>query len=526
MGTEGRTAPRLGPLDLLAAGLERYRSEGRALWGYYAASLPFAALAVAALEQALNTRMQHVPWLSAMLATAYAVRVWGAGWYSRRLLGVAGNGWRGAGKAIWNHAAMLLAWLLFLPLIAGCGLFFASAQHAALDPSASLRSSMRLAASWWGLQWPLLSLFLLFGAILLFNTAILALLLPTLGHMLLGTGGAAASAGGELALLQESAYWLGLLACVYLALDPWVRATFVVAHERLKAHRSGEDLIERARRLPQSGRAWGVASALALALGLLAAPRGLPAQAPGVQGPSTVAMGQAIHAELQRPEYRWHNATAPPFAHWLDRAFGWIFRPFTALFDWVANELGRFFQWLSKWLSGLTPAPERASAPSRQFSASAWLVIAIAVLLLGLVLLEMRRRRRAPAAEAQASPTIEFEAHEAAAASEEEWFAAALRLQAQGEWRGAFRAAFLAGLAYLGQRQWIQLRADRTNRDYRLELARRARLLPAEDPRRLMLEGNFRASAQAFDAVWYGGAEVDAARLSAYLETQRAWVGL
>src|SRR6185437_12328426 len=78
MGIEPNTAPRLGPLDLLAAGLDRYRSDGRALWAYYASSIPFAVLLVAALAQTLNTRVEHLRWLSAALAAGYLLRLWGA----------------------------------------------------------------------------------------------------------------------------------------------------------------------------------------------------------------------------------------------------------------------------------------------------------------------------------------------------------------------------------------------------------------------------------------------------------------
>lgn len=528
MGIEPTTAPRLGPLDLLAAGLDRYRSDGRALWAYYASSIPFAVLLVAALAQTLHTRVEHLRWLSAALAAGYLLRLWGASRYSRRLFGTGARGWESFGKQVWNHAIIVAAWFLLLPFLAGCGLFYAAAQHAALDPEASLRSSIRLAASWWTQQWPLLALMLLFGAILFVNAAIVAMLLPTLWHMLIGTGGTAASAGGALALLVEPTYWLGLLACVHLALDPWARAAIVVAHERLKARRSGADLIVRVRNLPQRDRARQVASmlVLALALGLMALPKTLAAQTPPSPTVNAARMGQAIRAELLRPAYRWHSSEAPPIARSLDRALGWFFRPLGAMFRWIGKELDRFLKRIENWLKGVKPTAATNSARNHSLKSTAWALIAVTVLLLGLVLIEVRRRRRAPATAAEATPSLEVEAHEAASASDDEWLALALRLQAQGDWQQAFRAAFLAGLAYLGKHQWIHLRTDRTNREYRIELAHRVRLLPEGDTRRDTLAGNFGASVRAFDAVWYGGQAVDAPRLNAFLESQRSWVGL
>jgi hypothetical protein len=110
----------------------------------------------------------------------------------------------------------------------------------------------------------------------------------------------------------------------------------------------------------------------------------------------------------------------------------------------------------------------------------------------------------------------------ATARSEDEWFALASRLQKEGELRLAVRAAYLGLLAGLGQRQWLSIRRDRTNREYLDEFVRRWRRRPqaaldarAEIPERL------RGSLRRFDGVWYGSHEVTTESAAAYQRDQQ-----
>ncbi|MGH9393386.1 MAG: hypothetical protein ACRD1E_04395 [Terriglobales bacterium] len=521
--------PSLNVLELLEAGLDRYRTSAAGdLWRYYASSLPFAALLVGSLDQALATRVAHAALLGWGLAATYALRVWGAGSFSRRLLGssaalpLAGAGRDAAAKRLWTHTALLLLWLLTLPLGLASTLVYTATRHAAMASEASIGRALRLAARWWGQQWLLLALMLLFGAILFLNLAVAGLALLWIWHAAMGSGAVASSAGGGLALLFEPGYWLGLLALVYLLLDPWARAAAAVAQERLEARRTGADLVARIAQLERPKHAWQRAASMLLLVAALAgaAPKA-SAQTPVDPG----RMHEAIRAELRQPAYRWHSDQPTPLGIWLDHAMGWLFRPLRTLWGAISAPVERLLRWIGAWLSGGSGPKLQSTAAGHGLRRTAWIVVGISLLLAALLLAAVRRRRQSIEPDGDVSDRLAEEPAEAAAASQEQWLETAQRLQAAGEWRLAFRAAFLAGLAYLGQRQWVQLRADRTNREYRLELARRARLLPDSDPRRRTLERDFEASARGFDAVWYGGQGVNADRLDDYLQAQRAWVG-
>ena len=79
----------------------------------------------------------------------------------------------------------------------------------------------------------------------------------------------------------------------------------------------------------------------------------------------------------------------------------------------------------------------------------------------------------------------------------------------KAEYRLALRAFYLANLAYLGRREWIAIAPGKTNREYDIELRRRARA--ATEARDL-----FRANLAAFERVWYGLHQVDAAAVEEF----------
>src|SRR5262249_51932273 len=80
---------------------------------------------------------------------------------------------------------------------------------------------------------------------------------------------------------------------------------------------------------------------------------------------------------------------------------------------------------------------------------------------------------------------------------EDGWTQLARELLARGEFRLALRAFYLASLAHLAERNLIALARFKSNRDYELELGRRAHSFPS-------LLQLFGEDVGAFDRVWYG----------------------
>ena len=84
---------------------------------------------------------------------------------------------------------------------------------------------------------------------------------------------------------------------------------------------------------------------------------------------------------------------------------------------------------------------------------------------------------------------------------EDDWLVLARDLMAKGDLRLALRALYLASLAHLARRELIRVAKFKSNRDYELELRRRARGLAG-------LQAAFAENVGIFDRVWYGLHEV------------------
>jgi len=101
---------------------------------------------------------------------------------------------------------------------------------------------------------------------------------------------------------------------------------------------------------------------------------------------------------------------------------------------------------------------------------------------------------------------------------EEEWLKLAREQADRGDLRLALRALYLAGLAHLAARELVSLARFKSNRDYQLEVTRRARA-------QLELRRAFEENVAEFDRVWYGLYTVSHeayARFHANLERMRA----
>ena len=89
---------------------------------------------------------------------------------------------------------------------------------------------------------------------------------------------------------------------------------------------------------------------------------------------------------------------------------------------------------------------------------------------------------------------------------EDGWMALAEDCARQGDLRSALRALYLANLAWLGRGEWIAIHPGKTNREYELEVRRKARGFP--EARAL-----FAANIASFERAWYGMHEVTAGDL-------------
>jgi hypothetical protein len=218
-----------------------------------------------------------------------------------------------------------------------------------------------------------------------------------------------------------------------------------------------------------------------------------PAAQPSVDPQS---LDHSINQVLERREYAWRVPRPPDLVP--DKSHPREMR-LIKWFDSVRDWIGRMI----RKLIDLSDKKDQPGSGTSGASAVKIVMIALAGLAIALVAWAIwwtwgnRRPEIAAATAIPATPDLEREDVAADQLPEAGWLQYARELTEKGEWRLALRAAYLAGLAHLGQRELLTIARYKSNREYSHELQRRARarqeLLSAFDENLLVFEG-----------VWYG----------------------
>lgn len=556
---------RLNPLEALERGFALFQlTFTREAWRYYtgAAPLVLCFIPIWVVDGQIQISEGALLLQAVLLAGAYLLRTRMVASYVQRVreraFGVPPS--KPAGVAAQAAAiGRLLAWkitlsaaaLATLPIVPAASWFYGACQFATLEAQEdaaerhSFGGCLALSTQWFGGGLLLfLMLFPLWIAVWL-NGFILAMVLPALLRSIFGVKTLLSTQMGLYSLLQSSAFWLSLFAGAWLALDPIVKCTFIAVYQHLRSRREGDDLRGALASLPREqekkaeliaasrpgGRAM-LASIVILAITLLGASKTARARAPRVSlnrssaeteaGSANQARVEklrlALEEESQRALYRWHDAehTSPPT--WLDKLLSKIGHA-------IQRAWNAFGDWLRKlWPRGLTSTDKGGGWRLKDIAL--WLALVLVLTLgVGVSLIWLRRRREAAqiSVPIATAPLLDLSnAVVASERSENEWFALAERLEGEGQLRLALRAAYLALLAGLAQREWLTIRRDRTNREYLDEFSRRWRRRPqAAVDVQLEIPEKFRSSLRQFDRVWYGSYGLTPAAVAAYRQGQR-----
>lgn len=325
--------------------------------------------------------------------------------------------------------------------------------------------------------------------------------------------------------LLNTTIFATIAAITYLCFDPLRKTLFVLRCFYGASLQSGDDLKVELRTIKKNAKTAPVAAALALLCALPMA--SLAATAPTAPAPvSARELDSSIEHVLQRREYTWRMPREKiPAAEkgWLT---AFVEDSFKVLNRWVKRGwdlVERGFEKLRRWFG-------RSDGEDRE--KSGWGVAAVArpalyattaliVILLGVLLWRARKLRRGTITSASAIapvPDLRSENVVADQLPADGWLKLARELMDAGELRLALRASYLAALAHLGSRHLITVARHKSNRDYGVELRRRAR---ARDE----LIAAFDASVSAFESAWYGWHDVTLETLGGFnqnLETIRA----
>jgi hypothetical protein len=347
--------------------------------------------------------------------------------------------------------------------------------------------------------WGILLLLAVLYLVLLLNVLIALALLPQLVRML--TGYESAFSRGEAYYVRDSLFWLAGFALAWIGFDPFTQAVYCVRGFRLESRETGEDLRAALRPISHAGATAAVLLLIAGTLRAQVTPANLDA---------------SIRRTVQSSEYNWRLAS--PVAKRAGHA-SWLVTLTDRLADGAQQALrsvGHAIDRLVDWLREKLPdgSTDTASPPASALHWSIYLAIAALLVLVALIVWRLRRARTPPvrlAVVGGAAISLQDENLLADRLPEEEWNALAESCARQGDYRAALRALYLANLAWLGRREWIAIHSGKTNREYELEVRRRAREFP--HAREL-----FALNVAAFECAWYGRHSVAAEDIDAFRE--------
>jgi hypothetical protein len=424
-----------------------------------------------------------------------------AGTLRRQLSGAPETPWTAGriAKLVSTQAFLGSVKLVLLPLaalvafpFAGTVAFFRNAAVLAdsdeLDGPQVIAKARALARIHQRQSWMVLAILLLLQLAILINLAITYAVLPFVVRML--TGYESAFNRGELYFVQSPLFLVFVLVTSWVAFDPFIQAVYCVRCFHGESVASGEDLRVGLRRIR--------AAQIAAALLLLA----IPLRA--AEGVSPKELEDSVRKTMQSPEYGWR---IPPPVKQGAASKPWVVAVTDKVLDilnsgmkWIGKGIQAFFRWLGRQL-GSQPEPQGGAAPVVALHWSIYLLIAAVTagaLWLAWRNQVFRRRKRQPTIhEGAAAIRLEEENVTADQLPEERWLELAGQYLREENYRLALRACYLANLAWLGRSGMISIHAGKTNREYELELRRRARAFPEA-------RGLFGANVSAFEAAWYG----------------------
>ncbi len=377
----------------------------------------------------------------------------------------------------------------------------------------------------------LLFILSLFGGFIFLNIGISIYLLPHLLNKLLGLETIFTMSGFS---VLNTTFLVAACSMVYLCLDPIVKTVYVIRCFYGQAIRTGEDL---------KAKLEGVSFALkASSLSLLILfSGGFPdnglAQEPisntfvkqGLE--IRVLPGQldrSIQEVIHQREFLWRLPIEKSKQEKQDKAsFEWL----ALIKEWLGSKAKQYIKafggWMVKvlkWIGNLMPEikPEYGETDTGRSVNAVRTALYLLVAFLLIVMLYYLRRfwkqrylRPVPAVAEEVRPVPDL-FDEQVSADElpvEQWLSLAKKLIADGSFRPALRALYLAILVHLSEKEKLTLAGYKSNREYEVELKRRAHNFPE-------LVHDFSASVALFDRAWYGSYPVSLRDLDHFSRVQ------
>ena len=530
----------LPSLDLLEEAVHLLRDLPLAAYlPFLTGALPFLAALLyfwADMSHGAQARANCAPGAFIVALAFLWLKTWQAVFVSRlkeHLSGLTGDKWtfRRWLRCFFQQAAWQPTSFILLPLSAlatlplgWCVAFYQNLSWTGDGRDEGLRETIRRN---WMLtrQWPkqnhmVLLWFSFFSLFVLLNVLMLFNFIPSILKVLLGIDTVWTQGGWS---MMNSTLWAACGAVAWCCLDPLIKATYALRCFYGEAVTTGEDLKAEIRAIKQSTVMAGLLLGLLFpgnfsTYGATEAPKPAPHD-------QTVKLDKSIEEILHQRRYEWR---LPPSAQELDEQVapkGWFqtfLEEITSSVKAAIKSIAKVFIKVREWFDSLFPKPHPTKELDKSGGGIDWMsglrlllfvLLALVAAALAIFFWRVWRKQKSPdavlAQAIPARPDLRDENISAADLPENEWLAMAREQIESGNYRLALRAFYLAGLAHLGDKEYLKITRFKSNHDYVRELGRRTRSKPE-------LQTLFGDTVLDFEKVWYGEHEATSESVGEY----------
>lgn len=394
-----------------------------------------------------------------------------------------------------------------------------------------LGTAVRFSHDQWAQNHGILIVFFFVSLFTLMNLVAACLLVPTLMKAVFGIE-TVFTISPQAAVLNTT-FVFGVILLMQLAICPLMNAAYVLRCFYARSRTTGADLLGRLELVRERGREEALREGKArIALVLvvfgfsLAAAPARAADDPDPVAPAVAAerFQSEIAETLEQKKYQWQlsrrslEGEEEAGESWLGQRLNEIAASAKRFLDqfekWFEEAMKRLFE------RGMGPSVADPDDAKRFQGLSSTVSVALVVVILGLLVwlaismyLRHRGKEKEEIDESGIGTVIDLASEDIVATQlhEDEWLRLAREQIEKGEERLAVRALFLATLAHLGEKGLLKIARFKSNRDYRSELALRARSLA--DLRRA-----FDENTGLFERSWYGMHRLAEGALEFYLK--------
>jgi hypothetical protein len=394
-----------------------------------------------------------------------------------------------------------------------------------------LGTAVRFSHDQWAQNHGILIVFLFVSLFTVMNLVAACLLVPTLMKAVFGVE--TVFTISPRAAVLNTTFVFGVILLMQLAIGPLMNAAYVLRCFYARSRTTGADLLgrlelvregrrEETRREGNAGIA-RVLVVLGFALAVAPVKGGEEADraAPAVEAEQ---FQKEIAATLEQKKYQW-QLSRHAIESGEEGEESWLGQRLNE----IAASANRFLDQFEKWFEeavkrlferGMGPAVGDSDDAKRFQGLSSTVSVALVVVILGLLVWlafsmywRHRGKEKEEVDESGNTTVIDLASEDIVATQlhEDEWLRLAREQIEKGEERLAVRALFLATLAHLGEKGLLKIARFKSNRDYRGELALRARSLAD-------LREAFDENTGLFERSWYGMHRLAEGALEFYLK--------